>query len=512
MKAAYSKQGKNSSLPDRLSAREINRGYNRTQREQPLEYRRLDSLARLVCGAEKCTAVALFNGRLLIASNKGTNQELIQDYMNFLQDIVKDNITEDTIKHNEYLKDKRCYLRNKSIYGKFSSSDNPKIQAEIAKLRKLEESLKETSRKAEKGSKHVEEIKKSLSALEILKNDYEQAYRKRREAGGRDYLKKIERAINMHMRVELSSLAKDDGSKKIKIIEEKIGEIKADIKNAKKERNELYLTKSQIRSKIRELQKELDYKTYKDMAKVLEFLTQSNPLNIPLRTAIAKGYKDLNREQSDSRKYSKGIHAEMRVLQYLHEKTNNIMAIDSTIYIGISKLCCRDCANIMEQLKVVTEVDEKQISQTIETRGDHYNQYPRWPHPPFINYRKYSFILLDEVTEKVGKEKEIHSDSLSGYENTETSETKDCSETRIDFPYPLIIKTPTDMAGEITSTTENSYSYVINTTMQGSTEYLQQPTSVPQNLVRANNNKQNSHVSWTNSVRKQHYYKGASRT
>ncbi|KIE04082.1 hypothetical protein NF27_JR00050 [Candidatus Jidaibacter acanthamoeba] len=437
---------------------EGNQDHKRTQHEQPKEYRRLDSIARLICGEEKCAAVSLYEGKLLVASNKGTNTHLVQNYMKFFQYIVKNNLSyNDAWKSKDMVK-WRKKLRSESIYEKYKDHESP-IISEIILLRT---DLKETKGKLLSIMSKLDEMKKELLKVDqkynsyiqdySSYNEYKKAYDSRQDFKQavtmsrstdaqilRDKIKEIkdkEREIFKLLDIDITpkklkkALEKYSCQNTNALIIKKIENIKKGIADNELEFQRLQNKEIKLEKDIENKFRKLSEKMFSDISKVIEFLTNGNTYNIPLRQALMEDYIDINKEQEYKPSMSNGIpdisigiHAEMRILEYIDSSRRSLFKQNPAIYIGISKLCCRDCANIVQQINkkskgINTEVDDQSIKQVVETRGFHNNQYP-WPTPPFVE--KYHFKLLNKAETKIGKAKEMHSDSESSAMKTEES-------------------------------------------------------------------------------------------
>ena len=267
-------------------------------------------------------------------------------------------------------------------------------------------------------------------SIEKLRTVYKKEYEKRKESREnmntfKNTEKDIEKKINklLGRDFSLNKEAQKISLSKYKTIKQKMVEIEDSLENDKIKIYEYRIRKQKLRNEIKELQIKLDERTYKDMAKIIDYLTDGKEQNTILRDALGANYVNINKEQEHKPGISRGTHAEMRVLQYINDSTRNLLNQNPAIYIGISKLCCRDCANIVQQMNekskgIVTEVDNQRIKQVVETRGFHNNQYP-WPEPPFV--KKYHFKLLSKAETKTGKAKEMHSDSESSAMKTEES-------------------------------------------------------------------------------------------
>ncbi|KIE06223.1 hypothetical protein NF27_BA00060 [Candidatus Jidaibacter acanthamoeba] len=445
-----SHQGNKHSSGNRSHRGEGDQTYKRTQHEQPKEYRRLDSIARLICGEEKCAAVSLYEGKLLVASNRGTNTSLVQNYMKFFQHIVRNNLSYNDAWKAKNMVQWRKELRSKSIYEQYQGHESP-IMNEI---KFLNLNLKETNDKLLIITSELDKIKKELLKVDRKYNEYKKAYDSRQDFKQAITMSKAKDAQTLRDKTKDAQTLRDK-TKEVKDKEREILKLlgidnKAKLKKALEEypcpnTNVLILKKIEnIRKSIADKELEIQRlqnkeiklkedkdnklrkvseKMFRDISKVICFLTNENTINIPLREALMKGYIDINIDLKGKPSIPDGTHAEMRILQYINDSTRNLLNQNTAIYIGISKLCCRDCANIVQQMNekskgIVTEVDNKPIKQVVETRGFHNNQYP-WPEPPFV--KKNDFRLLNKAEKKIGKAKEMHSDSESSAMKTEES-------------------------------------------------------------------------------------------
>lgn len=119
------------------------------------------------------------------------------------------------------------------------------------------------------------------------------------------------------------------------------------------------------------------------------------------------------------------LHAEMQVIQDAVNKNN----IDRIGYIGISKLCCLDCASVILAINLRNyQNDEYQLDKefTILTRGQHDLCFTEWKMPEFLEKNellKGQYCKVKEYIQNIKKNdsKKGHSSMVSANSDSPTT-------------------------------------------------------------------------------------------
>lgn len=282
----------------------------------PAIYRRMDSFARLLAAKSICAAVSIFNGELLLATNELYEKEKIRDVKN---------------QHFQSVQEIAQHFQ-KLVQNKESDKENVFIQ--ICSPRRL--TLKNSSYKISEPSAKKIAInilggssnqligdsvpEKDRAAYVLADGLYRQVFR---------HFQKLESSVIPESKSHRLPLAPSTPSKEIGISDQKLIQSKGK------------LTEEQL-------------------------------------AALTQGARILEVEVQN-------VHAEMRLLSHIVDQINRGIFRKkpgqevTTIYIGLSKLCCLGCHKMLEAANKV--FDQNRILLILEFRGHHDIDFPNWECP-----------------------------------------------------------------------------------------------------------------------------------
>ena len=343
--------------------------------ELDINFRRMDSLARLIEGSSECAAVCFDGEKLLIASNtlydnsrENSAIKLIEEIMSFFADIAVHNDDKDFIKNNpehglkvfDKIIQKSVPNKQKEFFLKDGNKQNPYIE----KLGKY--FFSDAKKKAE-----------NLTPKEL--------------AGIAGFGMKLDDRIASCLVFSAFAIERlaTDWKKFTNFLHEK-------------HNNDDYA------SGIVE--------AFKNLTKLKQSKSSSSK---PKKL----GYKILKIGAKDNK-----LHAEMQIIQELIDNQKK-----GKIYIGISKLCCLDCSIAISSYNQANNEDEE-ISQTPEElnesnilqllkRGDHNLSF-KWSKPDFCKKNTNSGKVYNKLHKKVTEYKELLSASKKTQRNKDNSSEK----------------------------------------------------------------------------------------
>jgi hypothetical protein len=152
----------------------------------------------------------------------------------------------------------------------------------------------------------------------------------------------------------------------------------------------------------------------RDFLNIEKFLIDSKNEN-SLKQAFACGAAQDGNEEAKNGGYrilaidADGVHAEMKMVEYLLSE-GILKEGGEGVYIGISKLCCYDCALVLMAVNDV--VKDKEESEIVSYRGYHADLIKGWPQPNLLSEEISEF----PSEELVGQIRERYKALLKKYE------------------------------------------------------------------------------------------------
>ncbi|KIE05780.1 hypothetical protein NF27_CX00010 [Candidatus Jidaibacter acanthamoeba] len=392
----------------------------------------LDLIAELMCGNEKSTALCLYEAEVFIASNNETNYELITESMNFFNYIVRKNLSYEDAWKNKDVAEWRKTLKEKLINEKLKDYTNP----DIIEIMSLKQCLKETKQNL---LNMRGQLDKNVKVKDSIEKKY--SYSKAQIEYQKTTLSQVERSLgNLVNENELikTHIIKTEQQQ---IVETKIRPFEKSVDN---DRQIIKAYKNKKHNLAKQIQKKLNQignKISNEMHEVIKYLTMENEGNSILREALKSEWVYVNHKQNNrsfcnevtkplaftsNKKYPKGIHPIMRILQYiddvndLEENSEVLLDLQSSLYMGSANLCCRNCTTVIQQInnrntQHSIQVSDREVNHSIEAREAH-----EWPRPLFISKYKnlgINLLKIDEVTRSTNVASSLGIGSSSGIQD-----------------------------------------------------------------------------------------------